>query len=310
MSDPLVVEVTRGSVVESRHDVDVVAVDASGDLVFSRGDAQRPTLPRSAIKPVQAVPVARVEHDERRLAIASSSHGGEPIHVDLVAGWLDDQGGSVDDLECGPHSPTHAPSAEALVAAGVAPQRVHNTCSGKHAGFLAVCRERDLPVRRYATWEHPFMRGHVTTAMSELCGVAAPDVPAGVDGCGIPVWTMALDRLAAGWARLDTDDVGGRIYDAMAAHPMLVAGTGRACTRLIEAGAGRVVAKTGAEGVFAAIDRRDGVAIAIKARDGTTRAAEAAVAWALAEVGALEPQPPAPVHNAAGDLVGEVRVGR
>ena len=69
-----------------------------------------------------------------------------------------------------------------------------------------------------------------------------------IDGCGIPIWGI-LANLAQGWATLATTDEGRRLFAAMQAEPFLVAGTGRMCTRIMEAWSGLAV-KTGAEGVF------------------------------------------------------------
>lgn len=152
MSAPLIVDVLRGGDVESRHEVDVVA-DTDGRILWFRGDATRAVLPRSAIKPVQALPLVRSGGADAalvpRLSIACASHGGEPEHLAVVDGWLDALGLSVDHLECGAHPPTHRPGADALIAAGGRPTARHNTCSGKHVGFLSACRHLELPTAGY-----------------------------------------------------------------------------------------------------------------------------------------------------------------
>ncbi|MDW3220708.1 MAG: asparaginase [Acidimicrobiales bacterium] len=308
MAGPLIIDVTRGEHIESRHRVDVVAVDADGSIVWWRGDGRRPTLPRSAIKPVQALPVARVEDDPVRLALAASSHNGEPEHVAPLRAWLAALGLDESALLCGPHPPMHRASADRLAAAGDTPGPIHSDCSGKHVGFLAVCLAHGLDIAGYLAPDHPLQRDHVSPAITAQCGVDLGDQTPGVDGCGIPVWTMPLDRLAAGWASLPGHPDGAKVIAAMAAHPHLVAGTDRPGTRMIETGGGRVVAKSGAEGVYCGIDRDSGVAIAVKAQDGAGRAAAIAGEWALAELGALPAPAPTPVTNWAGTHVGEIRV--
>lgn len=252
MGRPLIVDVLRGDAVESRHEVDVVAVDAGGRVLWSRGEATRDVLARSALKPVQAVPLvdsgAADGLTDERLAIACASHGGELPHVAVVDAWLADIGLTAADLECGAHPPTHQPSAEALIAAGRRPTPRHNTCSGKHVGFLSACRHLDLPTAGYTVAAHPFQSRHLTPAIEECCGVSLSGTTPAVDGCGIPVWAMPLDRLAAGWASLTTSAPGRRILDAMIAEPFMVAGTDRRCTKMIRIGAGRLVVKTGARG--------------------------------------------------------------
>ncbi|GJM37609.1 MAG: asparaginase [Acidimicrobiales bacterium] len=294
--------------------MDVVAVDDDGRILWSRGDAERAVLPRSALKPVQAVPLVRtglLDADplaDRRLALACASHGGEPLHVQSVDAWLADLGLDQGQLACGAHVPTHRPSADALVAAGELPTAMHNNCSGKHVGFLAVCRHADIESAGYLSPTHPLQAQHLTPIVEELCGVSLSGMVPGVDGCGIPVWSLPLDRLAAGWAALARSDEGRRIYEAMTAEPFMVAGTDRACTRLMESGAGRLAVKTGAEGVYCAIATESGAAIALKARDGATRASEIAVEWAIAELGVGDPPEPQVLRNWAGTVVGEVRI--
>lgn len=309
MADPLIIEVTRGREVESRHLVDIVAVDATGARLWARGAGERAVLPRSAIKPVQAAPVAAIEQDPERLALAASSHGGEPVHVDVARSWLVALGLGDAALECGAHRPTHGPSADALVAAGVAPTPVHNNCSGKHIGFLALCLANGLDPGGYIHPGHPLQRDHITPTVERFCGVGLAGQTPGVDGCGIPVWSMPLERLAAGWAALAGDPAGRSVFAAMVAHPDLVAPSDAACTRLTRAGGGRVVVKTGAEGVYCGLDRESGVAVALKVRDGATRAAVAAIEWAMAELGALPAGEPTVLHNWAGVAVGEIRPG-
>lgn len=310
----LIVEVRRGGEVESRHEVDVVAVDGGGRILWSRGEAKSAVLPRSALKPVQAVPLVRtglLDGDplaDRRLALACASHGGEPAHVQAVDAWLAALGLDPDRLECGAHMPAHRPSADALVVAGRPATPSHNTCSGKHVGFLAVCRHAAIESAGYLSPDHPLQARHLTPIVEDFCGVSLAGADPGVDGCGIPVWSLPLDRLAAGWAALAQSAEGRRIYEAMIAEPFMVAGTGRACTRLIESGGGRLVVKTGAEGVYCAIAIESGSAIALKARDGATRASEIAVEWAIAELGVGDPPEPLVLHNWAGTVVGEVRI--
>jgi len=312
VTSPLIVDVLRGHDVESRHEVDVVAVDADGRILWSRGDGTRDVLPRSALKPVQAIPLvgagAADATSDERLAIACASHGGEPRHVDVVDAWLGDIGFGPDELECGAHPPSHGPSADALVAAGEAMTARHNTCSGKHVGFLSLCRHLDIEPAGYISPAHVLHDEHLTPTVEECCGLSLAGSVPGIDGCGIPVWSMPLDRLAAGWATLATIPAGRRILAAMTREPFMVAGTDRACTRMIEAGEGRLVVKTGAEGVYCGIALDSGAAIALKVRDGATRASEMAIAWAMAELGAGVPPRPQALRNWGGTEVGSIRV--
>ncbi|MDH5519975.1 MAG: asparaginase, partial [Acidimicrobiia bacterium] len=155
MTAPLLVEVSRGGRVESRHEVDAVVVDRHGSIVESWGEAERPVMPRSSAKPLQAIPLitsgaaAAFGVDDAELALACASHNGERDHVDRVLAWLDRLSLGADDLECGTQYPVHEPAFVDLVASGGEAGPEHNNCSGKHTGFLSICRHLDLPTAGY-----------------------------------------------------------------------------------------------------------------------------------------------------------------
>ena len=152
---PLVVECTRGPAVESRHLVDAAVVDPAGRLVQGWGETGAVVYPRSAIKSVQVLPLLESGAAERyavsdeEVALACSSHNGQPAHVAVVRGWLARAGLGEDDLECGPHLPYHTPSAHACVREGEAGRAVHNMCSGKHSAFLVTARALGEPTQGY-----------------------------------------------------------------------------------------------------------------------------------------------------------------
>ncbi|MBI3452352.1 MAG: asparaginase [Rhodospirillales bacterium] len=185
VASPILVEVRRGAMVESRHRGAIAIVDLAGRVVEVHGDIDSPVYPRSAIKPLQAIPLVESGAAEAfglsdaELALACASHGGEPRHVETVAGVLARLGLSEDDLECGAHFPMHAPSANALIRAGRAPGPLHNNCSGKHAGMLAACCHFGEPITGYirriaaAMLAEPFMlagSGRFCTRATEIAG--------------------------------------------------------------------------------------------------------------------------------------------
>lgn len=322
--NPVVAEATRGTMVESRHRAAIAVVDATGRVIFKAGEIDAPVYPRSAIKPLQALPLLEtgaadafaVSREE--LALACASHGGEPRHTQAVAAWLERIGCSAEDLECGVHLPSHEPSAQALVRGGEAATALHNNCSGKHSGFLTLARHLNVPAQGYIRYEHPVQQ-RILGVLESMTGLELGGAPRGIDGCGIPVLGVPLGNLALAMARLvdpsDQPDARqaacARIVAAMAAEPFMVAGSGRFCTRVMEALGGRVVIKTGAEGVYCGGLREEGLGIALKVDDGTTRAAEAAMGAVLrrfgiigeAEAGLLDQ----PITSRAGVRVGEVR---
>lgn len=300
-ANPVLVEVLRGTLVESRHRGAVAIADAGGSLHAAIGEISAPVYARSAIKPLQALPLVESGAAERfglgdvEIALACASHEGEAAHVRAVAGWLERIGLAVDDLECGAHAPYHPASAEALLREGRSFSALHNNCSGKHAGFLTTAVHLAEPTAGYARADHPVQQ-RVGAVLAAMCDRELGHAPRGIDGCGIPVIGIDLAGLATGMARLADPgglpparrDAARRIVRAMAAQPHYVAGSDRLCSALIASTDGAVVAKVGAEGVFTAAIPARGLGIALKIDDGAGRAAECAVVAVLEALGVLD----------------------
>lgn len=325
MSNPILVEVTRGGRAESRHRGALVVAEAHGKPLLTLGEVEAPVFPRSAVKAIQALPLVesgaadRFGYHARELALAQASHGGEPAHVSAVAAMLIAIGLNEHALECGAHAPSYAPAANELVRQGRAPSQLHNNCSGKHTGFLAVCRQRGFPTRGYVDARHP-VQVEIREAMQSVTGAPHDPDRCGTDGCSIPTYAVPLTALATGFARFGTGiglsreraAAARRIYEAAVAEPFYVAGTGRFCTDVMALTKGAALVKTGAEGVFCAALAGLGLGVALKADDGATRAGEAmmaaVLAWLMPEhAEALRRWSDMPVLSRRGARVGEVR---
>ncbi|HIC81246.1 MAG TPA: asparaginase, partial [Kiloniellaceae bacterium] len=210
-ANPLLVEVTRGAMVESRHRAALAVVDSGGKVVLSAGDVGRPVYARSAIKSLQALALVEsgaadaFEVSDAELAMACASHSGEPRHVETAEAWLARIGCSVGDLECGPQLPVHEPSMIALLADGRLPTPAHNNCSGKHSGFLTLARHMDVATRGYVKIEHPVQQ-RILGVLEGMTGLDLGAAPRGVDGCGIPVLGIPLGNIALAMARLGRPD--------------------------------------------------------------------------------------------------------
>ncbi|MBX3575900.1 MAG: asparaginase [Rhizobiaceae bacterium] len=328
MSNPVLVEVLRGDIVESRHRGAVAVMDGDGAVVLGIGDTGRPVFPRSAVKAIQALPLVEsgaadaFGFGDRELALACASHSGEPLHVGLAASMLARAGLSEAALECGSHWPIDHEATVALARQGDVPSQLHNNCSGKHAGFLCACRHVGLEPRGYVGFSHAY-QATLRGVMAEVTGATHGDGNWAVDGCSIPTYAVPLDDLARGFARMATGVTFGperskaakRLFAACMAEPFCVAGTGRADVPLMQAAPGRIFVKTGAEGVYCAAIPELGLGIALKCDDGAGRAAEAMVAALLARfmrgspdvVAALEAVANAPILSRKGAPVGAVR---
>jgi L-asparaginase II len=295
MSNPVCVEVTRGNLVESRHRASVVVVDGDGKVVFSLGDIDAAVFPRSACKAMQALPLVEsgaadaYGFGNKELALACASHSGEDEHVALAASMLARAGRNVETLECGAHWSSDQKTLIHQARTLDKPTALHNNCSGKHSGFVCACCHQGLDPKGYVGYDHPLQQ-QIRDTMQSLTGAALGVDNCGTDGCSIPSYAVPLKGLAHGFARMATGTglellrakASRRLFEACMAEPFYVAGTGRACTKLMEVAPGRIFAKTGAEGVFCAAIPQQGIAIALKCDDGASRAAEAIVMATLA----------------------------
>jgi L-asparaginase II len=325
MDNPVLVEVMRGQLVESQHRGALCVVDADGGNVLALGDVECRVFPRSAVKALQALPLLesgiadQYGLTDEEIALACASHSGEPMHTSRVAAWLKQIDCSEGDLACGPQAVRYEPVWVEMVRHGYRPTRIHNNCSGKHTGFLTVCRHWNVATAGYERHDHPLQR-RVAQTLAELAGIS-PDMPWGIDGCAAPNFLLPLAAFARALAKLADPRVlsdkraaaARRIVRAMIAHPELVAGTARSDTILMQSCGGRAATKAGAEAFYAGIVPEAGLGIALKIDDGAGRAAETAVAALLDKLGLLGDDRAArdlvraPVLNTRGMVVGERR---
>lgn len=327
--NPVLVDVIRGDLIESRHRGSVAVVDSHGQVALAIGDVLSPVFPRSGIKPIQALALVETgaakafSLGNAQIALACSSHNGAVTHVDIVRTWLGKIGCTESDLVCGPSLPWTDEDKQALYASGEPATTAHDNCSGKHTGFLTVCKHLGFPLEGYTRLDHPIQQ-RLLGVLEQMTGMDLFDAPKGIDGCGIPTIGVPLGNIALAMARLgDPHDqpeerqaACRRIRSAMANEPYLVAGKGRFCTRVIGALGQAALVKTGAEGVYCATltDRKLGVALKID--DGSRRAAEAVMIRILQNLDLiterargqlldlLEPG----ILSRAGRMVGMVRI--
>jgi L-asparaginase II len=290
IDNPIIAEVTRGGIVESQHRGAFVVMDQSQRLALSAGDIKRPIFPRSAIKAFQALPLIEsgaakaFELTEAEIALACSSHNGEPDHVTTALSTLHKCSCGEQHLECGAHWPSDRQSANALVLAGKKPTALHNNCSGKHAGMIAACMHLGFNPKSYVERDHPLQQA-IARRMGEQCDVDLNKAPVGIDGCSVPTWAYPLHNMALGFARLSStgNDAGRVITKAARQHPYLIAGTERFDTKIMQA-VPQLFIKVGAEGVFGGCIPHAGLGFALKCDDGASRAAEVAIANALSQL--------------------------
>jgi L-asparaginase II len=298
---------TRDGQIESRHRVHAAVVRADGVLVGQAGLPQTVTFWRSCAKPFQALPFVEsggledLRWDDDELAMACASHSGEPEHVAIVESMLKDIGLEEGDLACG---------------SGERMSRLHNNCSGKHAAMLARAHLAGWETTGYEKATHGVQRDIVRT-IGEWTSSDPDTIPWAVDGCGVPVFALPLERMAVAYARLGaaTADGAARVLGAMRSRPFLIGGSDRFDTVLSESSCGRIVAKVGAEGVHSVAIPGMGLGFALKVEDGAQRAQFPAVIRLCQHLGALPAELPpvlmdrlvVAVRNTRNEIVGEVR---
>lgn len=289
--------VRRGGAVESAHRVHAVIVGLEGDEELRYGDPDRLAHWRSSMKPFQALPmVADGAADalglgEEHVAVCCASHVGTPAHLELVGAVLDRAGAEASDLACGPHPPFDGGAARAVLRSGRSYTSLHNNCSGKHAGMLAVARHAGWPPDGYREPDHP-VQARIREELARWLDVDPDGLAWATDGCGVPTPLLSVRQMARAYARLGRaaalgEEGPARVVGAMTAHPEAVSGAGRPTTRLMADTGGRLLAKEGAEGVFCLAGPGEGWGLALKVEDGGRRAAAPAVVEALADAGLL-----------------------
>lgn len=327
----LLVEVTRGEIVESVHRGDLVVIDFKGNLIASTGDPNRVMFARSSAKPLQALPLLLTgaadsfQLSSAELALACASHSGEPEHTELVQSLLARLGLSVDDLRCGVHAPYHQKTYETMLKNGQVVTALHNNCSGKHTGMLALAKFLNAPLDTYDQRDNP-VQEHIFQVLQAVCEIESDKVKWGVDGCGVPVFAMPIHRFALLYAKLaesvrqenPQEKIGWalkRLASAMMDNPKLVAGSERLCTDLMMSMPGKVVAKAGAEGVYCVGWVEKGIGLCLKIDDGNSRAVGPVVIEALCQLQLLTAEEKNALNrwhrpslvNHSGTLVGEIR---
>jgi L-asparaginase II len=322
---PNAVELVRGSAVESSHRIHAAVVDAEGRLRASAGDPDLITFFRSAAKPLQALPLVDDGGYERfgltleELALCCGSHSGEPRHLRVAESILRKVGVDDESLACGPHPPFHPASRRELAAAGLEPVRLHNNCSGKHAGMIGVARSHGWEPAGYQLFEHP-VQGRMLAEIARWAELPQDAIALAVDGCGVVCFGLPIRNMALSFARLAAASRRGEhgpmlVVEAMARHPELVGGEGRLCTDIMRCTEGRILAKVGAEGVYCVGVPGAELGIALKVEDGTQRAIGPAILEILRQLdliseddlGAMHSHAYPDVRNSCGDVVGRMR---
>jgi L-asparaginase II len=328
MNSQVLVHVERGGLLECCHRGHIAVVDFKGNIKAYAGDPEVVVFSRSTVKPMQTLTVLesgaarQFGLTDEELAVMSASHQGEDFHLKNVESILKKAGIDSNALLCGPHPPFHKETANQMKENKIEPTKLHNNCSGKHAGMLALCRFLNANLESYLALDHPVQQ-LMQRMIAELCGISPKQMSTGVDGCGVPVFAMPLHRLAYGMARLgqpsdlspNRSQYCRRIVTSILQYPYHLAGSNSFGPSLITTVERRMIAKGGAEGMFAIILPDDGLGIVIKIEDGSGRAIPPAIIETLKQLDLITPTELAKLNhfhqpnnmNWVGIKVGEIR---
>jgi L-asparaginase II len=287
MGNPILVELTRARRRESVHCGALAVARANRELVGALGNVEQPIFARSAIKPLQALPLLetgaadRFGFGARELAIACASHSGTPEHTEAVTNMLMHAGLDASALGCGTQEPLDVSASRALIRAGLAPTPLNHNCSGKHAGMLATAAHKAEAIETYWLPDHP-VQMRILRTLEQMTGRQLGSEVRGIDGCSVPNWAVPLADLARAFARFITGEglkhprgrACRRLAEACWAEPRLVAGQGRLDSEAMGRLPGKVLIKAGAEGVYCGAFAAAGLGFALKIDDGGKRAAD------------------------------------
>ena len=323
------VNVYRGQHLESTHDFHAAVVNSEGTLLYYSGNPDRYVFPRSSMKPFQIIPVLESGVIEafslkgKEISVMCSSHSGEAGHIDCVRTILQKGNLPENALQCGTHIPRDIDNYNDLIRNGGQLTPIFSNCSGKHSGMLLAISHMGEDIDTYRDAGHPHQL-RIIEAICDVCDYPADRLQISIDGCGVPVHGLPLNRVALGFSRLaapekwDKDDHRKRyiamIRDAMTGNPCMVAGTDRFDTDLMDTFNGRLVAKGGAEGFQCIGDRESGTGIAVKVEDGNNRAATVIALEILRQLGicseeeykSLEKHAKPAIMNARNERVGSI----
>ena len=184
MRNPILIELTRGALVESAHAGVVAVARADGELVASGrqcGCADLPALGH------QAAAGAAVRRDGRRASASASGRPRSPLPAARIRArrgmwrWsralLATAGLTPAALGCGVHEPFDAAVARDMIRRGERPTSLHHNCSGKHAAMLATAAHLGEPTDGYWLPDHP-VQVRIRRVLEDLTGCSL--TPGGV----------------------------------------------------------------------------------------------------------------------------------
>jgi L-asparaginase II len=321
------IEETRAGLPENIHTGIVCGVNDQAQMVYHIGDSQHQTYYRSAAKPFQALPVfltdiiEKYQLTEQEAALFTASHRGEPYHISALESMLKKLPVVEEELYCPPSYPLNSEPREEMIRQGLRKRRLYHNCSGKHMGFITVCRELGYPIEGYWKVGHPLQQD-ILKLLSTLADVPLTSIQNGVDGCGVPVSAIPIERMATTYIKLACPDLiqDSKLREAvkkmtriMNHQYKMIASEHFICSALLQDP--NIVAKGGAQGVYCFGLKKERLGFALKVLSGTENVWPNIVASILEQIGysnkktiqSLRSLRPSVIQNDSGVKVGEIK---
>ena len=281
----LSVNVYRGKLVESKHQVISLVKDTDGNILLSTNNENELVYPRSSIKIFQAIPFInsnahlKYKLNKKNIAIACSSHKGETRHLNVLNEWINKINISIKDLKCGIHNPIDLPSSNNLLLGGKTPTQLHNNCAGKHLGMISGCLANNMSYNNYVDFDHPYQK-LIRQTLEIFMGSKIQKNYIGIDGCSAPQYAFLLSHLSDSMINLIKEKNNNNEYSkainiivsSINKFPKLISGRNSFDSEVIKITKGRIFSKGGAEGVLLFADFAKKIGGVIKVIDGNDRA--------------------------------------
>ncbi len=289
--NPILAILFRNEIAENYHRGAFCLIDENNKIIAKEGNIEQIIFPHSAIKPIQAVAVYlsgakdRFSLSEKEIALICASHYGEKQHVEIVKYILQKINCTIDDLACGAHAPINREARNKLFAKGEKPTSLHNACSGKHAGMLAIAKAINAPLKDYFAPNHKVQK-LVNNYIEQIVGNKLSDENYAIDGCSVPTYAGTIKSFALAFAKMaagknlskEIASACDDIFSAMINNPYLVGGDNSLDSDLINAFNGRLIIKNGSDGVYCGALLDKNIGFALKIDDGNLDAAKIAIA--------------------------------
>lgn len=309
MQNPILVEVYCANVLESFHRGAICVVNENNEIIFSKGNVEQISYPRSAMKFIQVLPLIVLGGIEKfgftlqEIAIMCGSHNAEQEHLMVVESILSKIGLNKNNLFCGPQYPSSKRDADHLIRENKKPEHIHNNCSGKHAGMLALCQLINAPIQDYINPNHPIQQ-LILDYVEKIYEYPKVKMVTALDGCSAPIYSIPVLNQAIGFKNLVCNQYEEKlanackiVVEAVSKYPFMVAGSKRYCTDMMQITAPKIIGKTGAEGIFCMSLPEQKLGVCIKIDDGKMLP-QYNVAQAFVEAtGLFNPETLKPLHH-------------